>query len=144
VKTIQRIITATGLIAVMFAFIAMPVYAAKGDPCDLSAGSGAPNIIPTWYSYVPGEVLNDECVVASNLGGKLPVLILMGVFDILLFIGGFIAVIMIMFAGYKFLASTGEPQKIAGARTTLFNALVGLAITIVASQIIGFIAGRLA
>lgn len=122
-----------------------PTYAAVGDECTLNAGSGAPRIIPTWYKYVPGQLTESgECAVANNLGGTLPVLILMGVFDILLFLGGFIAVIMIMFAGYKFLTSTGEPQKIAGARTTLFNALVGLAITIVASQIIGFVAGRLA
>ena len=137
-KLLKSVFIAIAMTVMMISTATMPAYA-----CDLKAGSGAPDIIPTWYKYVPGETLNGECVVASDLGGKLPVLILMGVFDILLFIGGFIAVIMIMFAGYKFLVSTGEPQKIAGARTTLFNALVGLAITIVASQIIGFVAGKL-
>jgi hypothetical protein len=142
-RSIRLLVTSFVTVFMYVALLTAPVYAA-GAPCTLSAGSGAPRVIPTWYKYVPGETVDGECVVASDLGGKLPILVMMGVFDILLFIGGVAAVVMVMFGGYKFLVSTGEPQKIAGARTTIFNALIGLAITIVASQIVGFVAGRLA
>ena len=83
------------------------------------------------------------CEVDTSGGGITVVLILMGVFDIILFLGGVLAVIMVIYGGFKFVTSTGEPQKIAAGRTTIINALVGLGIAIIASQIVGFIAGRL-
>ena len=96
--------------------------------------------IPTWYEYVP---LDAECKIPSNQDGTIVILIIMGIFDMVLFLAGFIAVIIVIVGGYKLLTSNGEPQKIAGARTTIINALVGLAIAFIASQIVGFIAGRL-
>jgi hypothetical protein len=96
--------------------------------------------IPTWYKYVP---LTEDCQIPDNQNGTVVVLILMGIFDMILFLAGFIAVIMVIFGGYKLLSSNGEPQKIAAARTTIINALVGMVIAFVGSQIVGFIASRL-
>lgn len=122
----------------------MYASAANGDSCNLKRGSGALKI-PTWYQYLPGERQNGQCEIKTDdLGGKVVILILMGIFDILLFIAGVLAVVMIIWGGFKLLTSDGEPQKIAAARTTLFNALVGMVIAVIASQIVGFIAGGLA
>ena len=97
--------------------------------------------IPTWYEYVP---LDGECKVDSTqANGSIVVLVMLGIFDMLLFLAGFIAVIMVIVGGYKLLTSNGEPQKIAAARTTIINALVGLVIAFIGSQIVGFIASRL-
>lgn len=132
---IARATLLIGSIMVLLTTAALPAYAAG------SCGKGAGGLpIPTWYKYVP---LDGNCEVPDDLGGKLVVLVMMGIFDIILFIAGFVAVVMVIWGGYKFLVSTGEPQKIAAARTTIINALVGLAITIIASQMVGFIAGRL-
>lgn len=100
--------------------------------------------LPTWYQYLPGETVDGQCEIKTDgLGGKVVILILMGVFDILLYVAGLVAVVMIIWGGFKLLTTDGEPQKIAAARTTIFNALVGLAIAVIASQIVGFIAGGL-
>ena len=110
---------------------------ANGSRCSPGSG-GLP--LPTWYQYLPGQQVNGQCEIKTDdLGGKLVILILMGVFDILLYIAGIIAVVMVIWGGFKMLTSDGEPQKIAAARTTIFNALVGLVIAVIASQIVGFI-----
>jgi hypothetical protein len=114
---------------------------ANGSRCSPGSG-GLP--LPTWYQYLPGQQVNGQCEIKTEgLGGKVVILILMGIFDILLYVAGVIAVLMVIWGGYKLLTSDGEPQKIAAARTTIFNALVGLVIAVIASQIVGFIAGGL-
>lgn len=112
--------------------------------CDLASGNGALPF-PTWYQYLPGqEGADGQCEIRTEgLGGKVIILILMGIFDILLFLAGIIAVIMVIWGGFKMLSSSGEPQKITAARTTIINALVGLVIAVIASQIVGLIAGGL-
>lgn len=125
-------------------FVLLTAFAAPAFACELKAGTGAPSIIPTWYEYLPGKPsTTGECEVDTSGGGITVVLILMGVFDIILFLGGVLAVIMVIYGGFKLVTSTGEPQKIAAGRTTIINALVGLGIAIIASQIVGFIAGKL-
>ena len=115
---------------------------AEGNKCRPGSG-GLP--LPTWYQYLPGQKVNGQCEIKTDgLGGTVIILILMGIFDILLYVAGVIAVVMIIWGGFKLLTSDGEPQKIAAARTTLFNALVGMVIAVIASQIVGFIAGGLA
>lgn len=98
--------------------------------------------IPYWYEYVP---LNADCTVntAAVNAGTLTILIFMGIFDILMYLAGLLAVIFVIYGGFQFLTSVGEPQKIAGARKTILNAIIGLVLAIVASQLVGFIAGRL-
>lgn len=128
------------LVTVAIVFTAT-AYAA---PCDLTSGDGALPF-PTWYQYLPGqEGADGQCEIkTAGLGGKVVILILMGIFDILLFLAGIIAVIMVIWGGFKMLSSSGEPQKITAARTTIINALVGLVIAVIASQIVGLIAGGL-
>lgn len=130
------------IIFAMFAplfLIASPASAAGA----CGPGDGALSL-PTWYKYVPLKAdcsINKDSPKIKNQEGRLVILILMGVFDIVLFLAGFIAVIMVIYAGFRFLTSAGEPQKIAAARTTLLNAIIGLAIAILGSRAIAFIAG---
>ncbi len=101
--------------------------------------------IPTWYKYLDvTKDANGACAIdTSNSDGSMVLLIIMGIFDILMFLAGLIAVIMVIYGGFRLVTSTGEPQKIAAARTTILNALIGLGIAILASQVVGFVAGRL-
>lgn len=112
-----------------------------------SPGGGALTI-PTWYQYLPGKVdATGKCQVDNEAlktsGGSAVVLIGMGIFSIMLFLAGFLAFAMVVWGGYKLVTSTGEPGKITAARTTIFNALIGLAVAVIASQFVGFIAGTL-
>lgn len=61
-------------------------------------------------------------------------------FGILLSISGAIAVLIIMFAGYKMMMSQGDPEKIAGAKEQMTAAIIGLLFLIfslVILQVIG-------
>jgi hypothetical protein len=132
-KTILLSLTSLAIIFMSFGGVAL----AADSEC---RGDGALQF-PTWYQYLPK---NADCSInADGLGATAVVLVLMGIFDILLFVAGFAAVIYVIWGGFKLLTSTGESQKIAAARTTIINALVGMGIAIIASQLVGFIAGRL-
>lgn len=141
---IKGTLLALAMIVLFFAntsnVIAAPAASGAPSPTNASAcNKSTIPMIPTWYQYLSFDT-NCEII---NPDGKAPILIMMGIFDIILFLAGFIAVIIVIWGGFKLLTSTGEPQKIAAGRTTIVNALVGLAIAIIASQIVGFIAGRL-
>lgn len=56
----------------------------------------------------------------------------------MLFWGGAICVIMIMWGGFQYTTSAGDPGKAAKARQTLLYAVVGLVLMIVAAVIINF------
>lgn len=97
--------------------------------------------IPTWYEYLP---LNPDCSVnTKNENGTLVILIVLAAIDILLFLAGFIAVFFIIYGGFKYMTSLAEPSRVAAAKTTVLNAVIGLVIAIFASVIISFIAGKL-
>lgn len=59
-------------------------------------------------------------------------------YDITLLIG-FAALIMVVFGGYKYIMSNGEPGKVAQAKTILTNSLIGLVIGILATVIVNTI-----
>ena len=97
--------------------------------------------IPAWYEYLP---LNGDCTINTDAtGGNTIVLVVMAVTDILLFVAGFVAGFYVIYGGFKYITSTAEPTKISAAKTTILNAIIGLAIAIIASAVVSFIAGRL-
>lgn len=124
----------------VFMFISGSAHAAVASGCSNTFLG-----FPTWYKYL--NVIQDSsgsCTVdAASTGGSTVVLVIMGIFDMTLYLAGMVAVFFIMYAGFKMLTAAGESQKIASGRTTLINALVGLVIAIISSQIVAFIAGRL-
>lgn len=58
-------------------------------------------------------------------------------------IAGIIAVILIIASGLKFVTSGGNEQKVAGAKNTLMNAVIGVAIIALASAIISFVMSKI-
>ena len=52
--------------------------------------------------------------------------VIQNIVNALVIIAGVVAVFMIIFAGYKFVMSEGDPEKIASARKTLTYAIGGL------------------
>lgn len=55
---------------------------------------------------------------------------------------GIAGVVMVMLAGMKYITSSGDPSKIAGAKTTLIYALVGLAVAAGSETIVHFVIGN--
>lgn len=67
----------------------------------------------------------------------------MAVIEILLRVATFIAVIYVLLGGIKFITSRGNSDKVNTARKTVEDGLIGMVITIVATAVVSYIAGRL-
>lgn len=108
-------------------------------PCEAQGIS----IVPTWYKYLDSETLEGKCtplfVVPDDIGK-----VLLAIFEIVLYVGGVVAVMFVVYGGFLYLTSTGEPDKAKNARTTIINALVGLAITVLATAIVNLVGRNLA
>lgn len=123
------------------------VYAdVKNDDCHKSSGLLG---FPTWYEYLDvGPKGSDPCAIIgpadTTLGGELDfqkVLprIALAIIEILLRIAGMVAVGMVIFAGFKYMTSQGEPDATKKAQSTAVNALIGLAVAVLASVIVSFV-----
>jgi hypothetical protein len=105
--------------------------------------------LPTWYKYlktttVPNPNGGVSCSF-SNFTFWPPdnlLLILLAVLDMLLIVGGIVAVVFVIVGGVQYITSQGEPENTKHARGTIINALIGLAITIVAASLVNWLGYR--
>ncbi|MBP5675044.1 hypothetical protein J6W91_01800 [Candidatus Saccharibacteria bacterium] len=51
----------------------------------------------------------------------------------------YVALILIIYGGFKYILSTGEPSKVTTAKTTITNAIIGFIIAMLATLIINTI-----
>jgi hypothetical protein len=63
--------------------------------------------------------------------------------EILLFILGAVAVIMIVVGGFKFVTSGGSPEQVKSAKNTIMYSVVGIIVAIVAWGIVDFVVKQL-
>lgn len=108
--------------------------------------------IPNWYKYLETELRSEApriCEVNFQLmrGGKFSgsdiLLIGLGVIDILLRIAAYVALAFVLYGSIKYITSQGSPDATKSAQNTILNALVGLAIAIVASAVVAFLGNRI-
>ena len=64
--------------------------------------------------------------------------------NLLFFVIGTIAVIVIIVGGIKFITADGDASKVKGARETIMYAVVGLVVAIMAYAIVFFVVDRFA
>jgi hypothetical protein len=64
--------------------------------------------------------------------------------DVIAYIAGAVAVIMVVYGGFKYIVSNGDPQKITSARQIITYALIGLVVVLLAKLILSFVINRLA
>jgi hypothetical protein len=99
-----------------------------------------------WYHYLD---LNSRCDFDAShpftlLGRNSDLLfIALAIVDDLLRIAGLVAVIFIIYASIKYVISQGSPDETSQAKSTLINALVGLAVALVAVGLISFLGSQL-
>lgn len=105
-------------------------------------------------AFAHGQTLSDSVNKQLQAGGKKsgltkdgtaqdPRLIIAGIVQVLLSLVGMICIGLIVTAGYWYLTSHGETDKIEKAKHTLASAIIGLAITLSAFAIARFFAMRL-
>lgn len=94
----------------------------QGDPCTLKC-----------FNFLPQEKPNACGVKHSDIP-----YVLLAVVDALLRVSGLVAVIFVIVGATKYITSQGEPEAVATAQSTILNALIGMAIALVAIALITF------
>lgn len=123
-KKITRIITSLALLLGLSLSFAVPAYA---DPVDV----------------LTGDACKGNTSVCGTGGSTGVYTILRNIINVLLTVGGIIAVIMIIVGGIKYTTSTGDSSSLNSARETILYAVVGLVISIMAFAIVNFVLNRL-
>jgi hypothetical protein len=102
--------------------------------------------LPAWYEYLqldPAtcEVINFELLGTGTNSGL--ILIALAIVEMMLRIAGVVAVAFVIWGGFTFITSQAEPDKLAQAKHTITNALIGLVIALLATSIVIFVGNRL-
>jgi hypothetical protein len=114
------------------------VFASVGDSCRIAHDNFLS--FPTWYEYLDGKLDANNACVPSMTSLSDVWLIVAAIIEILIHIAALAAVAMVIYSGFRYTTSQGDPEQTARAKGTLVNALVGLAIAVMAASIITFIA----
>ena len=107
--------------------------------------------LKTWYYYLPDSKFAGGCkIVNFNIlpgtgpgeASDIP-LIFLAVIDDLLRIAAIVAVAFVIVGAIQMTVSQGEPERTARAQSTIINALIGLAIALIAVGFVAFIGSQL-
>ncbi len=90
------------------------------------------------------QVLQGVGQAGSNCNDKGVENTIRAVVNILSYIIGAVAVIMIMVGGFKYITSGGSAEGVGNAKNTIIYALVGLAIAVLAQVLVQFVLGQAA
>ncbi len=130
IKPIAYLILAAGITLGVAAAPATPAVAATGGQTVAQAENDeGDNVDP-----VSGEEVEKTSVVQY----------INAAYAWFAFIGGLLAVIMLIFAGYTYMGSYGDPEKISNAKDIVEKTLIGLALLILAAVILNTINPRTA
>ncbi len=133
-KTRMILITLSLLVTFLVPILAVSHVSAVdvlNSPC--SNGAGASSIChSTGASGTPA----DNAIIGSNG-------VITRVIKILSIVIGVLAIIMIIVSGFKIMFSGGDSSAVAGARSTLIYALVGLAVAALGTVIVEFVLSKL-
>lgn len=103
-----------------------------------------------WYQYLETnrdcEVINFKVLEQTGgAGGRSDImLIALAMVDNLLRIAGLVAIGFIIYGGILYITSQGSPEGTGKALSTIKNALIGLAISIIAIAIVTYLGSRVA
>jgi hypothetical protein len=108
----------------------------------LKIGIGASTFIPAVAMASP------QCSGASAVGASCTadsLLTQVGkVIDTLFLVVGVLAVIFLIIGGIRYITSTGDAKRIQAAKDTIFYAVAGIIVALLARAIVGFVIGNLA
>jgi hypothetical protein len=107
--------------------------------------------LTNWFHFLPTkDFVNSnrvtDCTIHNFnfLSTKSDIaLILLAVVDDLLRIAGIVAVAFVIYGGFQYVASQGQSERTARAQNTITDALIGLAVAILAVGIVSFLGARL-
>jgi hypothetical protein len=99
--------------------------------------------------HVASDFQGDACNGISQLGGSTCSSssgsisnLMRTVINLLSLIVGFVAIVMVIISGFRFITANGDSSSIASARSALIYALVGLVVAAMAQYIVHFVLGK--
>jgi hypothetical protein len=99
---------------------------------------------PKWYKYLPGTIDPNSGLCSPQLNSLSSIwLIAAAIIEIMLRVAAIVAVIFVIYGGFAYVTSQGEPESTGRAKSTIVNALVGLAVAVSAAAIVTFIASSI-
>jgi ABC-type Fe3+ transport system permease subunit len=85
---------------------------------------------------------NKSCDTATNGAGKTADRLVTTVVNILSSLVGILAVIMIIYAGFRYVTSGGSDEAVKAAKNTIIYAIIGLVIVALAQIIVHFVIAK--
>lgn len=93
---------------------------------------------PAWYKGLPGtcsepkiEELNDFWIIVLNF------------VEILLQVVGYVAAGFVVWGGFKYIKSEGDPARITESRAAIMNAVIGLVIALASVALVTYVQGSI-
>jgi hypothetical protein len=102
---------------------------------------------PKWYKYLESQPYRDDVTGKDSCIPKVNGIddiwrIVAAVIEMLTRVASLIAIGFVVYGGITYTLSQGNPDKTKQALKTIINAVVGLAIAIISTALVSFIAGR--
>jgi len=151
----NRKLYVAGIVASLILLLTPTMAMAKSAAdCQKSSFFG----LSAWYKYLQFDSNCDivfseqvtkfddsgkKTTINSNFNFKEVWLIAFAVIEMLLQLAGVVAVVFVIIGGFKYVIARGNADKLVLARKTILNALIGVVIAILSSQVVSFIASRL-
>lgn len=117
----RQIITFTSAIALVAAVVFAPVLTSTPALAD------------------PASTVRDGVIGAGGTGKEDLTVSIKGIIDVILYVLGAVAVIMIIIGGFRYVVSNGDSGAITSAKNTIFYAVIGLVVAILAYAIVNFV-----
>jgi hypothetical protein len=134
-KKIKRYFQAT-----LLSLMTMFTFAAATPLADTAGAACQQRILtfPVWYNGL--DMNQDDCTVKNFKLNDFWVIVLNGI-EILLQAVAYVSVGFIVWGGFKYIKSQGDPGKISEAKMAIINAIIGLVIALGSVAIVAFIQG---
>ncbi len=135
-KDIKRILASLLVIPIALlglTVIGTPAYAAADPACKVT-GTPANDSL----SLDSGS----KCAGTKNQGTDLTT-VFRTVVNIMLFIVGAVAVIMLVIGGLRYVTSNGDQNAVSGAKNTILYAIIGIVVAFLAFAAVSFVTGQL-
>lgn len=148
IKAVRYIAITLGIAGVLSMTFPPQVAFANNKPnsdCDSSILT-----FPAWYNGIVTKNAQDECVIITPTkdaeGASIQtfvIKIILNLTDILMQLVAYTSVVFLIVGGFRYLSSSGLPEKMTKAKKTISNSIYGLIIATLAVAIVNLVGASL-
>lgn len=131
-------------------FIILELLAQPIKTLALTCGNSSFLGFPTWYKYLDGTTISQKVNETQTVQICQPMLrgindvwlVVAAIVEILLRVGALVSIGFIIWGGIRLVVSQGDPGGVKAGRESIQNAVIGLVITVSATALVNFVAGK--